>query len=470
MCRSVYKDITLFEYAYLVSKESDITPTPHQVAVISAAAFAYLKKMALSSTKERQLFRLCSKYGVEALQAQNYAGVIFTPDGTQIEVLPKLGLPSPADTSPNGTLDQASGDKAGYADARNALLIMLRALKAFAHIQTDSANIRRQKMPLLDVFISQFLDSINTLVKKGIRSDYLYREDNINYLKGKLNTTQHLRKNIIHKQRFFCEYDEFLTDRPANRLLHSALNSVVRITRHAANQKRLQELLQIFDSVPLSLDYHSDFSRLRIDRGMNHYQAPLAWAKLILDGFSPQTMKGDNRAFSLLFPMERVFENYVAQTLREQYAPQVAVHAQVQSKSLVTHADAQWFRLKPDMVMIQGKQVIAVLDTKWKRLDPTLANGSDKYALQQGDFYQMFAYGHHYFDQHITVREMFLVYPAHANFSAPIAQPFAFPTPGKQPLRLWVVPFVIDKVNPRLALPEASQLYQACAKSYGFER
>ncbi|MDA6077522.1 hypothetical protein O0544_17875 [Edwardsiella anguillarum] len=78
---------------------------------------------------------------------------------------------------------------------------------------------------------------------KRIRSDYLCREDNINYLKGKLNTTRHLRKNIIHKQRFFCEYDAFLTDRPANRLLHSALNRVVRITRHAANQKRLQELL-----------------------------------------------------------------------------------------------------------------------------------------------------------------------------------------------------------------------------------
>ncbi|WFN95615.1 McrC family protein [Edwardsiella ictaluri] len=109
----MYKDITLFEYAYLVSEEHAITPTPHQVAVISAAAFAYLKKMALSPTKERQLFRLCSKYGVEALQAQNYAGVIFTPDGTQIEVLPKLGLTSPADASPNGRLDHASGDKGG---------------------------------------------------------------------------------------------------------------------------------------------------------------------------------------------------------------------------------------------------------------------------------------------------------------------------------------------------------------------
>ncbi|MCX2535033.1 restriction endonuclease, partial [Plesiomonas shigelloides] len=160
-----------------------------------------------------------------------------------------------------------------------------------------------------------------------MRSDYVRCEDNMSYLKGKLNTAHHLRKNIINKQRFFCEYDEFLTDRPANRLLHSALDRLVKITRHAANQKSLQELTGVFDDVPLSLDYKSDFSRLRIDRGMNHYQIPLAWATLILDGFSPQTMKGDNRAFSLLFPMDRVFENYVAKTLREQYAPHVEVQA-----------------------------------------------------------------------------------------------------------------------------------------------
>nr|WP_252860756.1 hypothetical protein [Edwardsiella ictaluri] len=70
----MYKDITLFEYAYLVSEEHAITPTPHQVAVISAAAFAYLKKMALSPTKERQLFRLCSKYGVEAYRRRTTPG------------------------------------------------------------------------------------------------------------------------------------------------------------------------------------------------------------------------------------------------------------------------------------------------------------------------------------------------------------------------------------------------------------
>lgn len=147
-------------------------------------------------------------------------------------------------------------------------------------------------MPLLEVFISQFLDSVNTLVKKGLRSDYVRCEENLSYLKGKLNTARQLRQNIIIKHKFHCEYDEFLVDRPANRLLHSALVALTAITRSGSNQRLLQELTFIFCEVPLSTDYKCDFARLRIDRGMSHYQTPLAWAKLILEGFSPQTMSG----------------------------------------------------------------------------------------------------------------------------------------------------------------------------------
>ena len=35
----------------------------------------------------------------------------------------------------------------------------------------------------------------------------------------------------------YCEYDEFLLDRPANRLIHSALLNVNLLARGAANQK-----------------------------------------------------------------------------------------------------------------------------------------------------------------------------------------------------------------------------------------
>ncbi len=448
----VHKDIALFEHCYLVSQESDVIPKPNVVEVVAPVAFRYLKEIALGSGDDNRLFRLCRKQGVEALQVQNYAGVIFTPDGTQIEVLPKL-----VRGSLNSNVDSGKSIEDYRDEARKSLLTMLHALKGFPHIQTSSANVQQQKMPLLEVFISQFLDSLSRLVKKGIRSDYVRQEDNLNFLKGKLDIANHLRKNVVNKHKFYCEYDEFLQDRPANRLLHSALYKLRSFARNSANQKRLQELLFVFVEIPQSADYKSDFARLRIDRGMSYYETPLEWARLILESFSPQTLRGNNHAISLLFPMEKVFEDYVAMVLSQQLHRDYQLKTQASSKYLVTHNQNQWFKLKPDLLIEKDKQVISVLDTKWKLIDSSKANGSDKYGLSQSDFYQMFAYGNNYFDDEAQCdREMFLIYPAHGGFETPIEHSFDLRLNNGHSLNLWVVPFVIEtqkSANSRVVWP-----------------
>ncbi|MFS1444579.1 McrC family protein [Vibrio sp. 10N.286.46.E10] len=422
------KEISLFEFSYLVSESSDVGREVNHVEPIAHSAFVFLKQIALGSKEDNKLFRLCKKSGSEALQVRNHAGVIFTPDGTHIEVLPKVGR-----TSSNPTL------------ARKSLLVMLRALKGFSHIQTSSALIHEEKMPLLEVFIGQFINSVLNLVKKGLKSDYVKTVDNLVYQKGKLVSAGQLRNNLVTKHKFYCEYQEYLVDRPANRLLHSALNIVAKLSRSPKHKKQLQELFFIFEEVPLSRYYKSDLSRLRLDRGMSHYHTPIAWATLILNGFSPQTMKGSNQAISLLFPMERVFEDYVAKVLRQQVPDDFVVKSQVKRKSLVEHKQASWFKLQPDLLLEKGGSVVSVLDTKWKLVDQTKDNGSDKYGLSQSDFYQMFAYGQHYFDDSSDEREMFLIYPAHDGFETAIEQSFDFNISGDNKLKLWIVPFVIEE-------------------------
>ncbi|MFA0026751.1 restriction endonuclease, partial [Vibrio sp. 10N.261.49.A5] len=152
-----------------------------------------------------------------------------------------------------------------------------------------------------------------------------------------------------------------------------------------------------------------------------------------------------NRAISLLFPMERVFEDYVAKVLRQQVPDDFIVKSQVKRKSLVEHKQASWFKLQPDLLLEKGGCVVSVLDTRWKLVDQTKDNGSDKYGLSQSDFYQMFAYGQHYFDDNSDEREMFLIYPAHDGFETAIGQSFDFNTSGDNKLKLWIVPFVIEE-------------------------
>ncbi len=147
----VKKQTTVFEFGYLgFCKKAQMSS---RVEVIPQSAYDYLKSLCLCDDSESRFMRLKQVDSCEVLQVKNYAGVIFTPDGTQIEVLPKVAKNSD---------DSAS---------RASLLMMLKSLKQFRHLQTNNANLAENKIPLLEVFISQFLASVNALIKRGLKSD-----------------------------------------------------------------------------------------------------------------------------------------------------------------------------------------------------------------------------------------------------------------------------------------------------------
>jgi len=422
------QNVTVFEYSHLGKGEKAAKSS--RITQISESAFNYLKQLCLCDESESRFLSFKNLDNTEVLRLNSYAGVILTPDGTQIEVLPKIAK----------RLEGTEGED----KARQTLLTMLKTLGQFSHIQTSSANISKAKMPLLEVFITQFLDSVNTLVKRGLRSDYVKQEDNLFFLKGKLQVGKQIRHNSINKHKFCVEYDEFLQDRPVNRLLHAALQKVASYTRSARNQKLLRELRFVFDEIPVSHNVKQDFSQIKLDRGMSYYQSPLAWTRLILEGFSPLTMKDTNSAFSLLFPMEAVFESYVESILKKQMPDGLQVRGQVRAEYLVSHKNKDMFNLKPDLVIYKEQKIHAVLDTKWKLID---GGGKDKYGISQADMYQMFAYGHKYL---AGKGDIVLIYPQHDGFTQAVEHSFDF----SDDLKVWVVPFVIGEGLERLLLPK----------------
>ncbi|RMV41698.1 5-methylcytosine-specific restriction protein C, partial [Pseudomonas syringae pv. papulans] len=93
--------------------------------------------------------------------------------------------------------------------------------------------------------------------------------------------------------------------------------------------------------------------------------------------------------------------------------------------------------LKPDLLIKDAKKDLLVLDTKWKLLDGLKANGTNKYGLAQGDFYQLQAYGQSYLN---GSGDVVLIYPRTGAFDRPLPV-FEFPKTGG--LRLWVLPFCL---------------------------
>jgi len=409
------KVVSVFEYDLLGSEDS----APVGVKRLDPEVFAYLEELSLTSIQGSQFLKLTSRSGFKLLQVQNYAGMLSTPHGFQLEILPKVGK----------NLTTAS--------ARETLLTMLSHLPGFRHIQTQQATLQAQRMPLLEIFISQFLHSVSQLLKQGLRSDYVSEQGNLSFMKGKLMLSAQLRHNVVNRHKFCVNYDDYMPDCSANRLLHSALDKLLSLKLSSENQRWLYELCFAFDGIPLSRDIESDINNLRIERSMAHYNEPMAWAQLILRGMSPSALQGNTKAISLLFPMEAVFESFVAQTFPDELPPHLKVKPQVSTYSLVKHGLHDCFKLRPDL-LIQSRQPVQtqmVMDTKWKLVNSRQQQKS-LYGLAQSDFYQMFAYGQKYLG---GTGEMYLIYPAHDDFSQPIPQHFAF----SDTLKLWVVPYRI---------------------------
>lgn len=374
--------------------------------------------------------------GQRAIQVTSYVGVIRAPDGYQIEVLPKVGK----------LVDE------GATEARRLLIDMLSCLHGFRHVQTDSAKLAAAHMPLLEVFVTELLRAVQRVVKQGMRGDYTIRRDNLFALRGKLLMASHMRHNLCRADRFFSEHDEFSLNRPENRLLRSALGRALQLSASQTNQQLARELLFAFAEIPDSEQPGIDFQRVRLDRGMGYYADAVAWARLILSDTSPLTGSGRHKAPSLLFPMEAVFEAFVAKHLAKQVARPRVLKTQARSHHLVRHREQNWFQLRPDL-LIRAQRDLLVLDTKWKLLDSLKSSAADKYGLSQGDFYQLQAYGQSYLDGD---GDVVLIYPKTAAFDQPLPV-FAFPkTTG---LRLWVLPFCLE--SRQLLIPRSAPFRDA---------
>ena len=150
-----------FEYGYLVSKED--SGRVKDAVELPPACFAWLEQCCLNDDAEydARLLTLKTVGRVKVLQVKNYVGVIALPGGAFIEVLPKTG----------------------HDNAREQLMMMLRTLKTFRHIATTSASIKTSRMPLMDIFIHQFIQSVQAVLQQGLKRDYLRQHENLPWMK-----------------------------------------------------------------------------------------------------------------------------------------------------------------------------------------------------------------------------------------------------------------------------------------------
>lgn len=334
-----------------------------------------------------KLMGISARKGVgKIITAKNYVGVITMGDGTTIEILPKI----------------FSHEVITEGKVKKLLVDMLKTLRNTPFKSLQSTNVNIDKLNIFEIFIRMFVDEVFYIVKRGLKCGYETIQSNESVLKGKMVFAGQIKHNYAHKERSFVEYDEFNTNRAENKILKSTLSYLYKNTASSRNKSDIKTLLNAFADVDESKDYKSDFEKIVPNRKTADYQTALLWSRVFLMGKSFTSFSGSEIAFALLFPMETLFESYIATQLKK-----VLGHSgytlSAQDKTYHLFDEPRKFLMKPDIV-IKNKALgqVFVMDTKWKVLSEVKAN----YGISQADMYQMYAYQKKYTSENVT-----LIYP-----------------------------------------------------------
>jgi 5-methylcytosine-specific restriction enzyme subunit McrC len=358
-------------------------------------------------------FSMFRAKGRRHIKVKNHVGVIETRTGCSLEILPKI-------YASDGESEY------GYEETKLLFLRMLAALKESPFLDMSQASLKAmRKFPLLEIFIAAYLTQVESLLKRELRGDYQQVRDSLHYVKGKVLVAETMRRNVQVKAEVVCEYDVFTTDISPNRLIKSTLRKLLTITSSFQSKKEIHRFLSIFASVSDSNDFKKDFAYCQSNVAhLANYGHLILWSELYLENKGLTNFKGSTVNQAILFPMEKVFEQYIGHLLTK-YADVEKIELQHSKHHLLgqkrSSSDDNFsirkFRLKPDFVLNDGKYI---LDTKWKMLN----SDSRQNDITESDVYQMHAYGRTFQSLSIgaEVPRTCLIYPCNPHFKVKLSR------------------------------------------------
>lgn len=434
--------ITVTEYAELQSYQK-IVAAGNAVDTLTASRIAYISQETLDwivdkyqapHTEETDQIPILDEVRRNSFKLGAYVGYIQSPfNDEQIQILPKIEL----------------GDS-NIEQSKKILKNMLSEVYDIRPKEISEADLDQSDLPLHEWIIQRFLEELEQLIHHGLKRDYELVQDEQPYLKGRLLVQKQVNQGIGKDHLFAIEYDDFLFNGIENRLIKTALNYALEITKNDHSIAIGHDFAELMHNIPMCHDLVDSFGQWREGKLFSQYEDIKPWCELILLNINPSFQYGERRGISLLFSMPHLFEKYVAKKLQAQLKPGHRLQIQPSRQTLVRHtpkSNAQqksdhlkqqnWFALEPDLAIYKGTECQVILDTKWKFINQEKANSKDKYGISQADLYQMYAYGNKYLK---AQGRLILIYPSHQELSGYLP-PFNY----SDELILFVLPFDLEK-------------------------
>lgn len=274
---------------------------------------------------------------------------------------------------------------------KSFLLNLLRSAGYLSYLHQGSAEVRSETLDPLEAMISEVVKEMIMALREGHPKRYVEVREDSPVLRGQIDFTR-LSSRLPGSAVIPTRYSQLGVNNELSQIIKGIAAFLHRITRSAVSRQRLGVFLSnlsFVDNKPVNL---GKVDGIVLSRYEMRWSKTLAVGRLLLSGQSPDpTFAGRNQAFSMLFPMQHLYERALRKILSTAIAGS-GMSLKVRSEPLFLFVDDEdksgVVRLRPDYILNRGVETVAIADAKWKRA----SEGRAAHGIKREDFYQIHAY------------------------------------------------------------------------------
>lgn len=255
-----------------------------------------------------------------------------------------------------------------------------------------SSGIEACSSLFAELLINAFARRVIILLNRRQYNAYQDVSKNIGTLRGRINFTEHIRRNLAagRHDRIACSFELYQEDNLLNRIIKHVCRLLLSRTRVFENRRLLTALISLLEDVTDNRVGYRDCLKIRLNAYQQEYVPVLDYCRMFLSFRMANVSSGEYGIDHVLINSSALFENFVTGYLKKQLPSFWKVNPK-KTGYIAKEDEEDIFKYENDFILLHktnGRLIIG--DAKYKRID--LNNRKDKYGVSQGDIYQMISY------------------------------------------------------------------------------
>jgi 5-methylcytosine-specific restriction enzyme subunit McrC len=261
----------------------------------------------------------------------------------------------------------------------------------FPFTQSDLEGLEGISFPELLIHLMG-LKMLETVASQPV-SLFETMDEKLTSPKGRIDFAKYLSSGFINgKQHVIdCIHQPFVFDNKLNRVIKYCTRGLLHQAKFAETQRILEKLLFILDEVEDMPFTYRDLDQVVLNPLFSRYEDIKDICSLVLQQMMYSNKQYELSNWSLLFPMEYIFEDFIAGFIEKNFSSAWEVNYQQENLNLCDEPPA--FKMRHDILLTlkSNSKIKVIVDTKYKIREAGFKK-DNKRGVVQSDMYQMMSY------------------------------------------------------------------------------